>query len=60
MEDHLFNSFQSNKPNGTGLGLSVSRSIIESHGGKLWFDRGRQNGAVFCFTLPLQGEHQQP
>jgi len=60
MEDCLFNSFQSNKPNGTGLGLSVSRSIIESHGGKLWFDREHRNGAVFCFTLPLQGESQRP
>ena len=54
--DCLFKSFQSKKPNGTGLGLSVSRSIIESHGGKIWFDKEYRNGAVFCFTLPLQGE----
>jgi PAS domain S-box-containing protein len=60
IEDCLFNSFQSKKPGGTGLGLSVSRSIIESHGGKLWFDREHRNGAVFCFTLPLQGENQRP
>ena len=60
MKDCLFDSFQSKKPNGTGLGLSVSRSIIESHGGKLWFDREQLNGAVFCFTLPLQGEKQRP
>jgi PAS domain S-box-containing protein len=52
----LFNSFRSGKPGGTGLGLSVSRSIIESHGGKLWFDEGHRNGARFCFTLPLNGE----
>ena len=56
MVDCLFNSFQSSKPGGTGLGLSVSRSIIESHGGKLWFDKGYRNGAQFCFTLPLDGE----
>ena len=56
LADRLFNSFQSNKPNGTGLGLSVSRSIIESHGGKLWFDKRDRDGAQFCFTLPLQGE----
>jgi two-component system sensor kinase FixL len=56
MVDRLFSSFQSSKPNGTGLGLSVSRSIIESHGGKLWFDRRYRDGAHFCFTLPLQGE----
>jgi two-component system, NtrC family, sensor kinase len=60
MVDCLFNSFQSKKPNGTGLGLSVSRSIIESHGGKLWFDREHLNGAVFCFMLPLQGEKHRP
>ena len=56
MMDHLFESFQSNKPDGTGLGLSVSRSIIEAHGGKLWFDKEYRGGAMFCFTLPLQGE----
>jgi PAS domain S-box-containing protein len=54
--DRLFNAFQSSKPNGTGLGLSVSRSIIESHGGKLWIDKRYRHGAQFCFTLPLQGE----
>jgi PAS domain S-box-containing protein len=55
MVDCLFKPFQSKKPEGTGLGLSVSRSIIESHGGKLWFDKGHRDGAVFCFTLPRQG-----
>lgn len=49
----LFDPFQSTKTDGTGLGLSVSRSIIESHGGKLWFDKGHRNGALFCFSLPL-------
>jgi two-component system NtrC family sensor kinase len=55
MQDRLFDAFQSNKPGGTGLGLSVSRSIVESHGGKLWFEKERRDGAVFCFTLPTQG-----
>jgi C4-dicarboxylate-specific signal transduction histidine kinase len=53
MVERLFDPFQSKKPGGSGLGLSVSRSIIESHGGKLWFDKGHRNGALFCFTLPL-------
>ena len=53
MVEHLFDPFQTKKPGGSGLGLSVSRSIIESHGGKLWFDNGHRNGAHFCFTLPL-------
>ena len=56
MVDCLFDSFQSNKPDGTGLGLSVSRSIIESHGGKLWFEKAYRDGAQFRFTLPLQGK----
>jgi PAS domain S-box-containing protein len=55
MVGHLFDAFQSTKPYGTGIGLSVSRSIIESHGGKLWLERERHDGAVFCFTLPAQG-----
>jgi len=54
--DNLFNAFQSGKPDGTGLGLSVSRSIIESHGGKLWFDKKYHDGAQFCFTLPIRGK----
>jgi PAS domain S-box-containing protein len=56
MVERIFDPFQSKKPGGTGLGLSVSRSIIESHGGKLWFDKGHRNGALFCFTLPLHAE----
>jgi C4-dicarboxylate-specific signal transduction histidine kinase len=54
MVDRLFKPFQSRKPGGTGLGLSVSRSIIESHGGKLWFDKGHRNGAIP--TPALHGE----
>jgi PAS domain S-box-containing protein len=60
MMDCLFSSFQSKKPDGTGLGLSVSRSIIKAHGGKMWFDRGHVNGAVFCFMLPLLGDKHHP
>jgi len=60
MQERLFDSFHSNKPGGAGLGLSVSRSIIESHGGKLWFDRKRRDGAEFCFTLPTQGVEPCP
>jgi PAS domain S-box-containing protein len=56
MVDRLFDPFQSKKPGGSGLGLSVSQSIIQSHGGKLWLDRGHRNGALFRLTLPLQQE----
>jgi len=56
MVEHVFVSFQSRKPGGTGLGLSVSRSMIESHGGKLWFEKEHRKGALFRFTLPLHVE----
>jgi two-component system, LuxR family, sensor kinase FixL len=38
-----------------GLGLPISRSIIEAHGGKLWASANRGDGATFHFTLPLEG-----
>jgi two-component system sensor kinase FixL len=53
MIDKLFNPFQTNKGTGMGMGLSISRSIIEAHGGKLWVAKVPANGAVFGFNLPL-------
>jgi PAS domain S-box-containing protein len=51
--DNLFVPFFSTKENGLGVGLSLSRSIIESHGGRLWADKHNEsNGAKFYFTLP--------
>jgi two-component system sensor kinase FixL len=52
--EHLFDSFLTTKALGVGLGLPISRMIIESHGGKLWFDAQSDIGTVFHFTLPLQ------
>jgi signal transduction histidine kinase len=49
--DHLFEPFISTKRNGMGLGLSICRSIVEAHGGKLWTRSDRGAGATFCFTL---------
>jgi C4-dicarboxylate-specific signal transduction histidine kinase len=48
----IFNAFFTTKPHGTGMGLRISRSIIESHGGRLWADANTTRGATFCFTLP--------
>ena len=51
--DRMFHPFQTSKSSGMGMGLSISRSIIEEHGGKLWVDVQRRNGALFGFNLPV-------
>jgi PAS domain S-box-containing protein len=51
--DKVFDAFFTTKPQGTGMGLSVSRSIIESHGGRLWATRNPDRGTTFQFTLPV-------
>jgi signal transduction histidine kinase len=50
--DQIFNAFFTTKPHGTGMGLRISRSIIESHGGRLWVTGASGRGATFQFTLP--------
>ncbi|MCW5969346.1 MAG: PAS domain-containing protein [Blastocatellales bacterium] len=50
--DMIFDAFYTTKPQGLGLGLAISRSIVENHGGKLWAEANDGNGAVFHFTLP--------
>jgi signal transduction histidine kinase len=54
--DKVFNAFFTTKPHGTGMGLRISRSIIESHGGRLWAADNSPRGARFCFTLPTTAE----
>ncbi len=52
--EEIFNPFFTTKPDGLGLGLTISRSIIEAHRGKLWAEQNVDRGATFLFTLPVE------
>jgi PAS domain S-box-containing protein len=54
--DRVFDAFYTTKSSGTGMGLSICRSIIQAHGGKLWAEANQPRGAVFRFTLPVVQE----
>jgi signal transduction histidine kinase len=50
---HIFEPFVTTKPEGLGMGLSICRSIIDAHGGRLWVSPGVTHGTLFRFTLPI-------
>lgn len=53
--EHLFEAFYTTKSSGIGMGLTICRSIVEAHGGRIWASANEPRGAVFQFLLPLEG-----
>jgi signal transduction histidine kinase len=56
--EQIFNSFFTTKAEGTGMGLSISRTIIEAHGGRLWATNNNGRGAPFLFPLLTEGRQE--
>ena len=54
--ERIFDAFHTTKPQGTGMGLAISRSIVEAHGGRVWATANQEAGATFHFTLPAKAE----
>jgi two-component system sensor kinase FixL len=54
----LFQPFVTSKQSGMGIGLSICRTIVEAHGGRIWFESRAEGGTAFHFTLPATGAEE--
>jgi signal transduction histidine kinase len=58
--DQIFDAFFTTKPQGSGMGLSISKSIVEAHGGRIWATVNEGRGATFHFTVPAAPAETNP
>jgi two-component system sensor kinase FixL len=58
-EARLFQPFVTTKPQGMGVGLSISRTIVEAHGGRIWTEKNPSGGAIFRFTVRRAGHEDE-
>jgi signal transduction histidine kinase len=59
-DDQIFDAFFTTKPQGSGMGLSISKSIVEAHGGRIWATVNEGRGATFHFTMPAAPAETNP